>query len=132
MNQSVLAGPDALASEVVHDLDDAFAQGFADGGDVLLGQDQRRRQDVEVAEGPDNQAALLTGPGDTAAGVNVIGQQLLGLAVGDAFDAHHEALAADVADEFEIAQVVESLLEDRTDLADMAADVLAFYDFQVL
>src|SRR6185312_17309813 len=56
----------------------------------------------------------------------------LGLAIADELDADHDMAAADLADQRQVAERPEALLEIRPEFAHALAQLLALHDLQVL
>jgi hypothetical protein len=86
---------------------------------LITVQDQRRRQDVQVARRTHDQPALLARVCDPPADIDSFREQSLRRGVGDILDTQHEAGPSNVAHDGKISQGGELLPEVRPHLAYM-------------
>src|SRR5262249_45683044 len=89
--------PEALAHEIVHRVCDGDMHCLDKTVYLSTCDRQWRRHNVKMAERPDDDTALLAMRGNPSADADFRCQELLGFAVGDVLDAHHQALATYVA-----------------------------------
>ncbi|MCY1558868.1 hypothetical protein D9M68_958430 [compost metagenome] len=81
---------------------------------------------------PHQQALALCAQVDLLADVQCLGEQCLGLLVGDKLDASHQPLAANIADQRQLGEALQALLQVGADVLDVGQQAFAFDDLDVL
>src|SRR5207248_5158545 len=122
----------SLSPQCVGHLGNSLAQHVDKAIDLLRCENEGRGEHIEMGDRAHQHAPPLARFGDALADTDLGRKQLLCLFVGNILDAQHEMTAAHIPDDRQIDQLLEPALEVWPDLADMAADVLAFHDLDIL